>query len=76
MEKVEAVARAICQERCAFYGDPACHRMDEWQDGMDCDGDGGGHDVGCRALAVAALAAVAFFDARGGSLPDAPETAP
>jgi len=50
---LEYVARAICQEKCAFYGEPACHRLDEW-DGTDCD-----PDLGCRVLAKAAIAALA-----------------
>jgi hypothetical protein len=58
-------ARAICRERCAFYGDPPCHKMDEWAEGDDCgDDESGVNDVGCMALARAALAAAP--DAKGG----------
>ena len=55
---LEPVARAICAERCAVYGEPPCHTLDDW-DGTDCDHiEGGAHDVGCRTLAAAALAAM------------------
>ena len=51
--KIERVARAICQERCAFYGEPPCWRIapDEWEK-QDCD------EPGCRAMAMAAIAAL------------------
>lgn len=50
--KIERVARAICQERCAFYGEPPCYKLDEWKPGDDCD------EPGCRAMAMAAVAAM------------------
>ena len=55
---VEAMARGICQERCAFMGEPACWQLDADDGGLypwppeDCD------SPGCMALAQAALAAV------------------
>ena len=56
-EDVERVARAICAERCAFYGEPPCYVIDpdfveqEWQP-ENC------NEPGCKALAMAALAAM------------------
>ena len=52
-DKVEAVARAICREACAFYGDPPCWRIapDEWPN-HGCD------EPGCYALAQAAVASL------------------
>lgn len=52
-DMIEKVARAICAENCAFYGEPPCWALDD-MDGLspDCD------EPGCRALAVAALAAM------------------
>ncbi len=55
-EEDDRMARAICQERCAFMGEPAC-----WQ--LDAD-DGGPYpwpnehcdEPGCMALARAASA--------------------
>lgn len=53
----QAVMRAICQERCAFMGQPACWQLDEADGGPypfppeDCD------SPGCEALAEAALTA-------------------
>lgn len=57
---VEKVAAAICAERCAYYGDPPCWRIarEEWAL-RDCDdAENGSQDVGCRALARAAVAAM------------------
>lgn len=44
-------ARAICAERCAFYGEPPCWKVG---DGLspDCD------EPGCEALAAAAIRAL------------------
>jgi hypothetical protein len=49
----EDVARAICAEKCAYYGEPPCWRIapDDFAT-KDCD------EPGCRALAAAALAAL------------------
>lgn len=49
----ETVARAICREQCAYYGDPPCFKVDdaEWPN-PNCD------EPGCHALADAALAAL------------------
>jgi hypothetical protein len=46
----DKVARAICRENCAFYGEPPCWLGgDSWpNDGCD--------SPGCQALAVAAIA--------------------
>lgn len=46
---LDAVARAICRERCAVYGEPPCHTVDGY-DGTDC-----ADDAPCRVLAQAAL---------------------
>lgn len=51
-EQVEAVARAICAENCAFYGEPPCWRVDEPWPPKSCD------EPGCIALAQAAIAAI------------------
>jgi hypothetical protein len=58
---VENVAKAICAERCAFYGDPPCWRIAPEEYAMkDCgDPEAGSNDVGCRVLAKAAVAAMA-----------------
>lgn len=51
--RVDAIERAICQEWCAFKGEPPCWRVcsEEWPN-PGCD------EPGCRALAVAAEIAV------------------
>lgn len=56
---VERLARAICRETCAFYGDPPCWQMaadhpDEldWPN-RECD------EPGCMALAAAAASVIA-----------------
>ena len=57
-ETISRVARAICRERCAFRGEPPCFEpqfTDEADDlGLSphCD------DPGCKALAIAAVAAL------------------
>jgi hypothetical protein len=55
---VERMHRAICREKCAYYGDPPCFDMTDdqgealpWPNSA-CD------EPGCHALAVAAAAAV------------------
>ena len=52
-DKVDVAARAICQEQCAMYGEPACWRIDpdEWPN-PECD------EPGCHALAQAAVSAM------------------
>jgi len=49
---VEAMAKAICAETCAFKGEPPCYDMDERFPPPACD------EPGCLWLAWAALAAV------------------
>jgi hypothetical protein len=56
-EAVDRVARAICREKCAFYGEPPCFTLED-DDGSPvpwpnphCD------EPGCGALALAALLA-------------------
>jgi hypothetical protein len=50
--QLEAVTRAICAERCAFYGEPPCWQVAPEKFALtDCD------DVGCRAMANAAIRA-------------------
>lgn len=59
---VKEAAMAICQERCAFMGEPACWRMKDDQDkplpwpAPACD------DPGCMAMAMAAVAALTVGD--------------
>lgn len=51
------IARAICREQCAFYGEPPCFDLgseyiqEEWQPETCC-------EPGCSALAHAVLAAL------------------
>lgn len=51
--RVAAIERAICQERCAYFGEPPCWRIvpKEWPN-KECD------EPGCHALACAAEIAV------------------
>lgn len=51
--EVEAVARAICAEKCAVYGEPPCHQVvpDEWPN-PNCD------EPGCHTYARVAIAAL------------------
>lgn len=53
--RIDTMARAICQENCAFYGEPPCWHDGEWPyDGCD--------SPGCIALATASLAALASHE--------------
>lgn len=45
--QIDRMARAICREKCAFYGDPPCWRIGDWPH-ETCD------EPGCIALARAA----------------------
>ena len=47
---IEAVARAICTERCAFYGDPPCHALPDFK---GCES-----DERCDHMAAAAVRAI------------------
>lgn len=50
---VYEMAKAICQEQCAFYGEPPCWRIsEEWGEHNHCD------EPGCYALAKAAVSVV------------------
>ena len=51
--RVDAIERAICQETCAYYGEPPCWQVcpDDWPN-PNC------AEPGCRALACAAEIAV------------------
>ena len=52
--QIERVAIAICQETCAFYGEPPCWKIvapEAWEKD-DCG------EPGCRALARAAVLAM------------------
>lgn len=51
----DTVARAICRENCAFYGEPPCHETGPWPN-EGCD------SPGCMALAVAGLAALSAYE--------------
>jgi hypothetical protein len=47
--KTDRVARAICAETCAVYGEPPCHSVEgEWPN-PNCD------EPGCVALAEVAI---------------------
>jgi hypothetical protein len=48
-DRTDKIARAICAEQCAFYGDPPCWKTGEWPNG-ECD------EPGCMALAQAVVA--------------------
>ena len=48
--QVEAVAKAICREQCAFYGEAPCWQTGDWPN-AGCD------EPGCIALAKAAISA-------------------
>lgn len=49
-QTVDVVARAICAEQCAMFGEPPCHAHG-WPN-PNCD------EPGCIALAMAACAAL------------------
>lgn len=50
-DQIDTVARAICAEQCAVYGEPPCHRIGPWPN-PNCD------EPGCVALATAAVEAM------------------
>jgi hypothetical protein len=52
-DRIAKVARAICAEKCAFYGEKPC-----WQIGEGLSPDCGQLGPGCLALAQAAVAAL------------------
>jgi len=55
-DRITRIARAICAERCAEYGEPPCWQVDE--DGRlspDC---GNSDDCSCQQLAEVAAQAV------------------
>jgi hypothetical protein len=59
MTEQDKIARAICREKCAFYGDPPCFLLEdddgsaaEWPNPY-CD------EPGCHALAAAVVASLA-----------------
>lgn len=47
-DRIDAAARRICRERCAFYGEPPCFQIGGWPN-PHCD------EPGCIALAKVAL---------------------
>lgn len=50
--RVQAIARRICRERCAYMGEPACWAVGgEWPN-PNCD------DPGCQAFAEVAVDAM------------------
>jgi hypothetical protein len=53
--QIEAIARAICREQCAFFGEPPCHETGDWPHVL-CD------EPGCMALARAAAEALGEKD--------------
>lgn len=54
---VDAIERAICQEKCAYMGEPPCWRVspEAWPN-PECD------EPGCRALAVVAVIATRKYE--------------
>lgn len=52
-EARERIAKAVCREKCAFYGELACWQVDGPWPAPECD------EPGCHAIADAALAEVA-----------------
>jgi hypothetical protein len=48
----DRVAKSICAEQCAVYGEPPCYTMGEWPNAQ-C------NEPGCMALAAAAVPAIA-----------------
>lgn len=42
------IARAICREQCAFFGEPPCFEVAEWPN-KSC------NEPGCQALAYAVI---------------------
>lgn len=56
-EETEVVARAICAEQCAVYGEPPCYEHG-WPN-PDCD------EPGCIALAIAAIAGLSALKEHG-----------
>ena len=52
---VEKVARALCQEKCAFYGEPPCWGLDPAEYVIEPWNPNGCDEPGCGALAHAAL---------------------
>ena len=59
MTDPDRVARAICREQCAFYGEPPCWLGNREWPNPNCD------EPGCNALAAAALAATAEHEEKG-----------
>lgn len=56
-DKTDTIARAICQEQCAHYGEPPCWKVyDEAWPNPTCD------EPGCMALAEAVVAAMEKAD--------------
>ena len=51
--QIEAIARAICREQCAFYGEPPCWTFKGKWPPRGCS------EPGCIALAKAAAEAIA-----------------
>lgn len=50
--QIDRMARAICREQCAFYGEPPCHETGDWPNE-------GCNEPGCIALARATVQAQA-----------------
>lgn len=48
---VQKIARAICREQCAFFGDPPCYETGDWPN-PNCD------EPGCIALAESVKAEI------------------
>jgi hypothetical protein len=59
MTITDRIARAICQETCAFMGEPACWRLTEWNGEDECPWPNPlCNNPGCQALAEAVLAEI------------------
>lgn len=53
-DRIDHIARAICREQCAFYGEPPCWLVDQVWPNPTCE------EPGCHALAKAAVEADAM----------------
>jgi hypothetical protein len=56
--EIEVVARAICREQCAFYGEPACFDISNNEGGPMPWPNPNCTDPGCVALASVAVIAM------------------
>lgn len=48
----DSIARALCREKCAFFGEPPCFETGDWPNTTGC------CEPGCHAEAAAVIAAL------------------